>query len=174
MLLARAQADGRVEDEGWRVRKDGSRFWADVVTTPLVDEDSRLVGFAKVTRDLTERREQEHERARHLAAERSAERFSRLQMATAALSATTEPALAAQVLVDVGLGMLGADAGLVALASPEQVSDGYSELLSLRAETSPFSAWALVPLSVKAQVLGVCAFSSRRRSPSSSNSGVCC
>ena len=47
---------GRVEDEGWRVRKDGTRFWANVVITALRDQTGTLVGFAKVTRDLTERR----------------------------------------------------------------------------------------------------------------------
>jgi PAS domain S-box-containing protein len=47
---------GRLEDEGWRLRKDGSRFWANVVITALRDESGTLVGFAKVTRDLTERR----------------------------------------------------------------------------------------------------------------------
>jgi PAS domain S-box-containing protein len=47
---------GRVEDEGWRVRKDGTLFWANVVITALFDAEHRLVGFAKVTRDLTERR----------------------------------------------------------------------------------------------------------------------
>jgi len=51
-----AVRDGRVEDEGWRVRKDGTRFWANVVITALRDETGTLVGFAKVTRDLTERR----------------------------------------------------------------------------------------------------------------------
>jgi PAS domain S-box-containing protein len=55
-LLSIAAEDGRVEDEGWRVRKDGSYFWADVVITALRDESGKLVGFAKVTRDLTERR----------------------------------------------------------------------------------------------------------------------
>jgi PAS domain S-box-containing protein len=54
--LKRAIAEGRVEDEDWRVRKDGSRFWANVVITALWDENGALVGFAKVTRDLTERR----------------------------------------------------------------------------------------------------------------------
>jgi PAS domain S-box-containing protein len=51
-----ATATGRFEDEGWRVRKDGSLFWANVVITALRGEDGHLVGFAKVTRDLTERR----------------------------------------------------------------------------------------------------------------------
>ena len=48
--------DGRAEDEGWRVRKDGARFWARVVVTPLHDADGHLRGFAKVTQDLTDRR----------------------------------------------------------------------------------------------------------------------
>jgi len=48
--------EGRFEEEGWRVRKDGSRFWADVVITALRDEAGGLYGFGKVTRDLTERK----------------------------------------------------------------------------------------------------------------------
>lgn len=62
---------GRFEDEGWRIRKDGSRFWANVVITALRGDDGRLIGFAKVTRDLTARREAE-EQARRLAAEEAA------------------------------------------------------------------------------------------------------
>ncbi|MGQ4659878.1 PAS domain S-box protein [Lysobacter sp. F6437] len=54
--LEYALRDGRFEDEGWRIRKDGSRFWASVVITALYDEHGRHYGFAKVTRDLTERR----------------------------------------------------------------------------------------------------------------------
>ena len=48
--------EGRFEEEGWRLRKDGSRFWADVVITALRDEAGTLYGFGKVTRDLTERK----------------------------------------------------------------------------------------------------------------------
>jgi PAS domain S-box-containing protein len=54
--LREAARVGRFEDDGWRVRKDGSRFWANVVITALRDPAGRLVGYAKVTRDLTERR----------------------------------------------------------------------------------------------------------------------
>jgi PAS domain S-box-containing protein len=54
-----AEAEGRYEEEGWRLRKDGSRFWANVVITALRDRSGELVGFAKVTRDLTERRRNE-------------------------------------------------------------------------------------------------------------------
>jgi PAS domain S-box-containing protein len=57
--LAGARKDGRFEDEGWRVRKDGSRFWANVVITALYDDAGTLRGFAKVTRDLTERKRAE-------------------------------------------------------------------------------------------------------------------
>jgi len=63
-LLARAAAEGRVEDEGWRVRKDGTRFWADVVITALRNESGALIGFSKVTRDLTQRLHDEEERRR--------------------------------------------------------------------------------------------------------------
>jgi PAS domain S-box-containing protein len=54
--LETAVREGRVEDEAWRVRKDGSLFWANVVITALRDDTGRLIGFAKVTRDLSERR----------------------------------------------------------------------------------------------------------------------
>src|SRR6266566_1968219 len=56
-LLAIAARDGRVEDEGWRVRKDGARFWAEVMITALRDSEGAVIGFAKVTRDLTARKE---------------------------------------------------------------------------------------------------------------------
>ncbi len=68
--LIRAAADGRCEDEGFRVRKDGSRFWANVVVTPLRDGQSILLGFAQVMRDLTERRRVQEE-LEHRVAERT-------------------------------------------------------------------------------------------------------
>jgi len=49
-LLRQAEVEGRVEDEGWRVRKDGTRFWADVVVTAVRDDTGKLTGFAKITR----------------------------------------------------------------------------------------------------------------------------
>ena len=64
-----AETEGRFEAVGWRVRKDGTRFWANVVIDPVRDEQGVLVGFAKVTRDLTERRAAEEE------LRRSEERF---------------------------------------------------------------------------------------------------
>ena len=67
--LKRATSEGRFEDEGWRVRKDGSRFWAYVVITALRDPGGKLLAFSKITRDLSDRREQEE------ALRRSEERF---------------------------------------------------------------------------------------------------
>ncbi|HWL69353.1 MAG TPA: PAS domain S-box protein [Geminicoccus sp.] len=55
-ILAAAAADGRCEDEGWRVRKDGSRFWAMAVLDAIRDEAGQLIGFAGITRDFTERK----------------------------------------------------------------------------------------------------------------------
>lgn len=54
--LSVASKVGHFEDEGWRVRKDGSRFWANVIITRLLDDEGRLIGFGKITRDLSERR----------------------------------------------------------------------------------------------------------------------
>ncbi len=79
-VLRSAESAGRYEDEGWRVRKDGTRFWADVLVTALRSTDGELYGYAKVTRDLTERREAQRreqqlvvERERRNAAERALE-----------------------------------------------------------------------------------------------------
>jgi PAS domain S-box-containing protein len=57
--LALARAEGKYEAEGWRVRKDGTRFWANVVIDPIVDEDGELLGYAKITRDITQRKQAE-------------------------------------------------------------------------------------------------------------------
>ena len=70
-----AMREGRFEEESWRVRKDGSMFWANVVITAVRDEHGELIGFAKVTRDLTERRSAEQRAladARRLAESESA------------------------------------------------------------------------------------------------------
>ncbi|RYY23407.1 MAG: PAS domain-containing sensor histidine kinase [Sphingomonadales bacterium] len=59
--LATAKLEGRFEAEGWRVRKDGSQFWSSVIIDRIRNDDGELIGFAKVTRDLTERREIEEQ-----------------------------------------------------------------------------------------------------------------
>ncbi|WP_136717424.1 PAS domain S-box protein [Halorientalis salina] len=113
--LSDAAAEGRVEDEGWRVRKDGSRFWANVVITAVRDDDGRLQGFTKVTRDMTERREYEQ----RLATERDAleseltEVFERITDAFFALDDewrfTYVNELAAQFLDTERSALIGAD-----------------------------------------------------------------
>jgi PAS domain S-box-containing protein len=74
MNLQRTKETGRFESEGWRVRKDGSVFWANVVFTVMKDEQGNLIGFAKVTRDMSKRKQAEEE-IKHL----NAELKSRLQ-----------------------------------------------------------------------------------------------
>jgi PAS domain S-box-containing protein len=59
--LRLARERGRYEEEGWRVRKDGTFFWASVVIDPIRDDENELIGFAKITRDITERREAQQE-----------------------------------------------------------------------------------------------------------------
>ncbi len=62
IILKAAAEKGSVHDIGWRMRKDGSRFWADVMISPLYDRDKQLIGFSKVTHDLTEQKKAEEER----------------------------------------------------------------------------------------------------------------
>ncbi len=73
--LTVAKAEGRFEDEGWRVRKDGTKFWANVVITALHDEGGNFLGYSKITRDLTERKRSE-ENARRLVEEAAARRMA--------------------------------------------------------------------------------------------------
>src|SRR5215207_8616882 len=61
--LSEAAREGRFEAEGWRVRKDGTRFWANAILDPIRSDNGELLGFVKITRDITERRE--HERQLH-------------------------------------------------------------------------------------------------------------
>ncbi len=64
-VLKTARESGHFEGEGWRVRKDGTRFWSSILVTPILDEDARLVGFSKVTRDITDRKKLMDELQRH-------------------------------------------------------------------------------------------------------------
>lgn len=68
-----AQKEGRFEDEGWRIRKDGSRFWANVIITPARDDSGKLLGFTKVTRDFTERMKTQRALAAEIAERREAQ-----------------------------------------------------------------------------------------------------
>jgi len=68
-----AAKEGRFEDEGWRIRKDGSRFWANVIITAVHDETGKLIGFGKVTRDSTERMQAQRALQREVAEKQQAE-----------------------------------------------------------------------------------------------------
>jgi PAS domain S-box-containing protein len=91
-MLRRARAHHHAEDEGWRVRKDGTRFWANVVLTSLFDQDGRLTGFTKVLRDRTERKaaEERLERATHDLEARNRELAEANQSALSATRAKSE------------------------------------------------------------------------------------
>ena len=115
--LTSAARDGRFEDEGWRVRRDGSRFWANVVITALRDGDGELVGYGKVTRDLTARREAE-------ASLRSAQK--QLRHSNAELSRFA--AVAAHDLRG-PLGSVYALVEVLRLREGDRLSDGGNELL---------------------------------------------
>lgn len=72
--LVVAAREGRFEDEGWRLRKDGSRFWANVIITAIKDDSAKLLGFAKITRDVTERMQTQKALEQEIVERRDAER----------------------------------------------------------------------------------------------------
>jgi len=110
--LEAAASEGRFEDEAWRVRKDGSRFWADVIVTALRDETGQLRGFSKITRDLTLRR-QADEAIRQL----NEELEQRVRERTQALDASNKELVAFSYSVSHDL------------RSPLRSIDGFSQVL---------------------------------------------
>jgi len=104
--LAEAAASGRYGDEGWRIRRNGSRFWASVVLTAIRDETGRLQGFAKITRDVTERKRQD-DRLRAL-----------LEVAQAILEGQGEDELL-HLIAGRARTLIDADLAAVAIADPE-------------------------------------------------------
>jgi PAS domain S-box-containing protein len=116
-----ATREGRFEDEGWRVRKDGTRFWANVVITALRTPDGALVGFAKVTRDLTERVGAERDRLARAKAEQEAAAKDALIATERRARAEVDEAreLLATTLRSIGDAVMTSDAdGLVTMMNP--------------------------------------------------------
>jgi PAS domain S-box-containing protein len=107
MELEVAARDGRFEDEGWRVRKDGTSFWANVVITALRSHTGELIGFAKVTRDLTDRMKVEQERLR--IGQLARERVNMLAKLADRLAAATASHEVGQAVIAEGMEFAGAD-----------------------------------------------------------------
>ncbi|HZU37105.1 MAG TPA: PAS domain S-box protein, partial [Gemmataceae bacterium] len=122
--LRRAAADGRIEDEGWRVRKDGSQFWANVVITALRDQSGQLRGFLKITRDLTDRKLAE-ENARRLLQEEAARKAAEASALTAQRAQAEERRQREQLhvtLSSIGDGVIVTDRdGLITFINPVAV-----------------------------------------------------
>ena len=104
--LTVAETAGRFEDEGWRIRKDGSQFWANVVITALRDQGGRLIGYSKITRDMTDRRRAE-ENALRLLEESTARRVAE---ANGGESRNNENALASVTSSSIGDAVISTDA----------------------------------------------------------------
>jgi PAS domain S-box-containing protein len=125
--LEEAARTGSFEDEGWRVRKDGSRFWANVVITALHDDTGAVVGFAKVTRDLTDRKTAEENTRRlvaseaaRLEAERARDRMTRLQAITSKLAALVTPDRALEIALTETVETVGAAQGMLYVPTDDQ------------------------------------------------------
>jgi PAS domain S-box-containing protein len=125
-----AADEGRYEEEGWRIRKDGTSFWASVTITALRDGRGELVGFAKVTRDLTERRKSEDQRGMLLDRERTArEEAERSLRQLRVIQRVTDTALAhltlddlLNALLDRVVELLVVDTAAILLVSEDKAS----------------------------------------------------
>ncbi len=149
--LQLARDEGRLEDEGWRVRKDGSRFWASVTITALRDENGNTEGFLKITRDLTARKLAEEQSARLVreqaareAAEISERRALFLAEASEVLAASLDEEEIYQELVRTAVPFLAdicivdrLEEGFARIAAVNQLSEASPDVLSRLSEYYP-------------------------------------
>ncbi len=120
-----AARDGRFEKEGWRVRKDGSRFWANVVIDPIRDEQDNLIGFAKITRDITERKQADEVLERVRIEEKK--HFQTLTRTMSDVSAELDLQRLVQTVTDAAVSLTGAQFG----AFFYNVTDAQGDALTL-------------------------------------------
>lgn len=136
-----ATREGRYEEEGWRIKKDGSRFWASVTITALRDPDGHVVGFAKVTRDLTERmraQEQAIEDTRRVAEAEAANR-AKLQFLASLSHELRTPLNAIGGYVDLILNGVRGPVSTLVTQDLERVRDSQQHLLGLINDLLNFS-----------------------------------
>jgi PAS domain S-box-containing protein len=146
MALALAARDGRVEWRGWRVRKDGSRFYAQITITALTDDEGRPRGFAKITRDVTAEREAEAallERDRQLAEAQAIARLGSFEWDLAADEVRWSPELYRILGVAPGSVAVTLD-GFLQRVHPDDRSDVASALRQAALDGTPFQAEARV------------------------------
>jgi PAS domain S-box-containing protein len=137
-ILETVRREGRYEEEGWRVRKDGTRFWASVVISLLRDDSGQVIGFAKVTRDLTARR----------AAEQTARELVREQAARALAESLTRRAEEANRIKDEFLATVSHE-----LRTPLNAIVGWTAILRQRElESSLAKAVEIIDRNAQAQV----------------------
>ncbi|MDT3397385.1 PAS domain-containing sensor histidine kinase [Streptomyces sp. B1866] len=135
-----AVAEGRLEDEGWRVRQDGTRFWANVVITALIDDTGELRGFGKVTRDLTERRRAEQaltERRRLLSHLVEAQEQERRRIAWDVHDDSIQAMVAVGMRLQLLAGRIPEEHAAALLRLDESVRDAVTRLRSLTFRLRP-------------------------------------
>jgi PAS domain S-box-containing protein len=158
-----ATAEGRFEEEGWRLRKDGSQFWASVVITALRDRQGKLVGFAKVTRDLTERKlaaERELESARRVATSEEANRAKATFLAAMSHELRT-PLNAIAGYTDLLLAGVGGTVTALHAEYLNRIRSSQQHLLSIINDILNFSRIEAGQLTYEIQPVSLCAVMDR-------------
>src|SRR3954454_19797739 len=142
--LRMAERDGTFETEGWRVRKDGSRFWASVVIDPIRDETGTLIGFAKVTRDITERKAAE-EALRRAMEEAERANLAKSKFLAAASHDLRQPLQSLILFAGVLKGYVHGPRGEQALAHLERGLDALKALMDSLLDVSKRDAGVMKP-----------------------------